>query len=80
MCIRDRPHLADLERRLSEEGRFEEFKKKFEEEYGDPWESSRQEDVYKRQTILRELRRTVPGCFAKMQYRWMQRKIGRAHV
>ena len=37
------PHLADLERRLSEEGRFEEFKKKFEEEYGDPWESSRQD-------------------------------------
>ena len=30
------PHLADLERRLSEEGRFEEFKEKFEEEYGDP--------------------------------------------
>ena len=28
------PHLADLERRLSEEGRFEEFKEKFEEEYG----------------------------------------------
>ena len=26
------PHLADLERRLSEEGRFEEFKEKFEEE------------------------------------------------
>ena len=40
MCIRD-SHLADLERRLSEEGRFEEFKEKFEEEYGDPWESSR---------------------------------------
>ena len=37
------PHLADLERRLSEEGRFEEFKEKFEEEYGDPWESSRQD-------------------------------------
>jgi hypothetical protein len=29
------PHLADLERRLSEEGRFEEFKEKFEEEYAD---------------------------------------------
>ena len=33
MCIRD----------SSEEGRFEEFKEKFEEEYGDPWESSRQD-------------------------------------
>ena len=37
------PHLADLECRLSEEKRFEEFKEKFEEEYGDPWESSRQD-------------------------------------
>lgn len=37
------PQLADLERRLSEEGRFKEFKEKFEEEYGDPWESSRQD-------------------------------------
>ena len=37
------PHLADLERRLSEEGRFEEFREKFEEEYGNPWECSRQD-------------------------------------
>ena len=37
------PHLADLERRLSEEGRFEEFKEAFEDEYGDPWEESRQD-------------------------------------
>lgn len=37
------PHLADLERRLFEEGRFEEFKEKFEDEYGDPWEDSRQD-------------------------------------
>ena len=37
------PHLADLERRLSEEGRFEEFKEKFEKEYGEAWEDSRQD-------------------------------------
>ena len=37
------PHLADLERHLTEAGRFEEFKEKFEEEYGDPWEESRQD-------------------------------------
>ena len=37
------PHLADLERHLSEEGRFDEFKEKFEDEYGDPWEDSRQD-------------------------------------
>ena len=37
------PHVADLERRLSEEGRYEEFKAAFEEEYGEPWEASRQD-------------------------------------
>ena len=37
------PHVADLERRLSEEGRYDEFKTAFEEEYGDPWEDSRQD-------------------------------------
>lgn len=37
------PHLADLERRLTEAGRFDEFKEKFEDEYGDPWEQSRQD-------------------------------------
>ncbi len=33
------PHVADLERRLSEEGRYDEFKAAFEEEYGDPWKN-----------------------------------------
>ena len=37
------PHVADLERRLSEEGRYNEFKNAFEEEYGEPWEYSRQD-------------------------------------
>ena len=37
------PHVADLERRLSEEGRYDEFKAAFEEEYGEPWEDSRQD-------------------------------------
>ena len=37
------PHVADLERRLSEEGRYDEFKSAFEEEYGEPWETSRQD-------------------------------------
>ena len=37
------PHVADLERRLSEEGRYDEFKAAFEEEYGESWESSRQD-------------------------------------
>ena len=37
------PHLADLERRLTDAGRFDEFKEKFEDEYGDPWEQSRQD-------------------------------------
>ncbi len=46
------PHLADLERRLSEEGRFEEFKEAFEEEYGDPWEDSRQDFDFIQDTVV----------------------------
>ena len=34
------PHVADLERRLSVEGRYGEFKAAFEEEYGEAWEDS----------------------------------------
>lgn len=37
------PFLVDLERRLNEEGRYEEFKQKFEENYGDAWVDSRQD-------------------------------------
>lgn len=37
------PHLADLERRLSEEGKYEAFKEAFEDAYGDPWDESRQD-------------------------------------
>ena len=37
------PHIADLERRLVEVGRFDEFKDAFEDEYGDPWEESRKD-------------------------------------
>lgn len=37
------PHVADLERRLVEVGRFDEFKEAFEDEYGDSWEESRKD-------------------------------------
>ena len=37
------PFLADLERRLTEEGRYDEFRQKFEDVYGDTWENSRQD-------------------------------------
>ena len=46
------PHLADLERRLSETGRFQEFREKFEEEYGDPWEDSRQDFDFIQDTVV----------------------------
>jgi len=46
------PYLADLERRLTEEGRFEEFKHTFEEEYGDEWEDSRQDFDFIQDTVV----------------------------
>ena len=35
------PHLADLERKLSDEGKYEEFKAQFEEATGNPWKEAR---------------------------------------
>ena len=35
------PHVADLERKLSEADRYDAFKTAFENEYGSPWEASR---------------------------------------
>lgn len=35
------PYLADLERKLNDDGKFEEFKESFEKEYGETWEESR---------------------------------------
>ena len=46
------PYLADLERRLTEEGRFEEFKHTFEEEYGDAWADSRQDFDFIQDTVV----------------------------
>ena len=46
------PHLADLEQRLSEADRLEEFKKTFEEEYGSSWESSRQHFDFIQDTVV----------------------------
>lgn len=37
------PFLADLERKMTEKGRYDKFKQKFEEMYGEAWEDSRQD-------------------------------------
>lgn len=46
------PFLADLERRLTENGRYAEFKEKFKAEYGEPWEDSRQDFDFIQDTIV----------------------------
>ena len=46
------PFLADLERRLTDENRFAEFKKKFATEYGAPWEDSRQDFDFIQDTVV----------------------------
>ena len=46
------PVLADLERKLSEDGRYEEFKQKFEEAYGSSWEESRSDFDYVQDDIV----------------------------
>ena len=46
------PFLADLERRLTEDGRFDEFKDKFVSEYGESWVDSRQDFDFIQDTIV----------------------------
>ena len=46
------PYLADLERKLSDDGRYDEFRQKFEEEYGSPWEESRSDFDYVQDDIV----------------------------
>lgn len=49
------PALADLERKLSESGRFEEFKNAFDEAYGSAWEESRQDFDFIQDTVVEVL-------------------------
>lgn len=46
------PHLADLERRLSEEGRYDEFKAEFEAQYGKPWVDNRHKFDFIQDTVV----------------------------
>lgn len=49
------PFLADLERKLTEEGRYNEFKQRFEEVYGEAWEDSRQDFDFIQDDIVQTL-------------------------
>lgn len=54
------PYLADLERQLSDDGRYDEFQSVFEKDYGSPWESSRNRFDFIQDTIV--------GVLDKMNY------------
>ena len=49
------PFLADLERKLAEEGRYDGFKQKFEGLYGDAWEDSRQDFDFIQDDVVKVL-------------------------
>ena len=49
------PALADLERKLNEDGRYEEFKGKFAEQYGTSWNDSRNDFDYIQDDIIKVL-------------------------
>ena len=46
------PHLADLERRLTEDGKYNAFRTAFKEEYGKPWEDSRQDFDFIQDSVI----------------------------
>ena len=49
------PYLADLERKLTEDGRYDEFQQKFEETYGSSWEESRNDFDFVQDDIVEVL-------------------------
>ncbi len=49
------PALADLERKLSDAGRFDEFKRTFDEAYGGAWEDSRQDFDFIQDSVVEVL-------------------------
>ena len=49
------PYLADLEKRLTDIGKYDEFKKTFEEEYGDSWKDSRSDFDFIQDTVVEVL-------------------------
>lgn len=46
------PYLADLERRLTEAGRYTEYQEKFDAEYGSAWKESRQDFSFIQDTVI----------------------------
>ena len=46
------PALADLERQLTEQGKYDEFKTRFEEEFGKPWIDSRNKFDFIQDTVV----------------------------
>ena len=49
------PYLADLERKLTEDGRYDEFQQKFEETYGSSWAESRNDFDFVQDDIVEVL-------------------------
>lgn len=49
------PHLADLERNLDENGKFDEFKTAFAQIHGDTWENSRQAFYFIQDNVVKAL-------------------------
>ena len=46
------PHIADLERKLTNDGKYEEFKSKFEELNGEPWTEARNDFDYNQDDVV----------------------------
>ena len=53
------PHVAELERFLIKEGKYDEFKKDFKEECGDDWEDARNDFYFRRDEIVNSYSRAL---------------------
>lgn len=74
------PFLADLERKLTEEGKYDLFKKKFEDSFGSTWEESRSDFDFIQDDVVEVLDGIGFMSVPRLAGHWYDRQIGIANT
>ena len=73
------PHLADLERKLSELGRYEEFKQKIQEVSGEPWEEARNDFDYIQDDVV-DVLADMDFMSVEAARNWCEKALGNYNI
>lgn len=73
------PWIADLERKLTEDGRYDEFKRTFEEIEGESWEDSRDDFDYAQDSVVETLS-AIQFMSKEAARNWCEKAVGEFHT